>query len=370
MIACGLFIACQGNSKKLKKLTIKLTDKTLTLPLDNRTSNISDGIFYLKSENILFNLNWNENGVQLYDVGKKTKIKSLNFDYEGPNGVLDLMGIYVQSLDSIFLFNQLESQITLIDSSGKIQSKIPYQLPEKYSPAFVHNAYFHSTPLLIDEKLIVKTHYYGPYSEMTQEILQSKELLYEIDLQTGKTEFLDFKFPIDYMKDGLKLFEASIAHGAGKHVFSLFGDHRLFYVSEFGEPLKMVEGKSEFLPQKLPLFPIDADPVEYRNYSFYSPHYESLDYDPFRNVFIRFAFHPFEQKVDIPPSEMRNFSGPFSIQVFDENLTFLSETAFEANHFHPFIYFITKEGIYISTNHPLNPNSQEDEMSFALLEYK
>ncbi|MEP0710750.1 MAG: DUF4221 family protein, partial [Algoriphagus sp.] len=218
-------------------------------------------------------------------------------------------------------------------------------------------------------KLTVKTHYYGPLQNMTQEELLKKELVYEIDLETGITSFLDFKFPIDYMLGGLKLFEASIAHGASKHVYSLFGDHRLFYVSEFGDSLKWKDGKSNFVPQTLPLFPLQGDGLDFRKYSYYSPHYESLVYDPYREVFIRFVFHSFEQDESVPVSDMRNHSGPFSIQIFDIELNLKSETAFEANHYHPFDYFITKEGIYLSINHPLNPQNKEDQMTFELLEF-
>ncbi|MEP1087166.1 DUF4221 family protein [Algoriphagus sp.] len=362
-------LACESGHKEAKFFELQYKGKNLSLPIDESTSNLSDGLTYFAQGNLLFSLNWIENGFQIYDLDEKRKIADVTFDYEGPNGVLDVMGIFVQSLDSIFLFNQLESQVTLIDSSGKIKSKIKYQTPEKYSPAFVHNAYFNSPPLLQGNKLTVKTHYYGPLQNMTQEELLKKELVYEIDLETGITSFLDFKFPIDYMLGGLKLFEASIAHGASKHVYSLFGDHRLFYVSEFGDSLKWKDGKSNFVPQTLPLFPLQGDGLDFRKYSYYSPHYESLVYDPYREVFIRFVFHSFEQDESVPVSDMRNHSGPFSIQIFDIELNLKSETAFEANHYHPFDYFITKEGIYLSINHPLNPQNKEDQMTFELLEF-
>ena len=114
---------------------------------------------------------------------------------------------------------------------------------------------------------------------------------------------------------------------------------------------------------------MQGDGLDFRKYSYYSPHYESLDYDPYREVFIRFAFHPFDQIEDVSPSDMRNHSGPFSIQVFDKDLNLMSETPFPANKYHPFDYFITPQGVYISTSHPLNPEIKEDEIKFELLEF-
>ncbi|WP_373397010.1 hypothetical protein V8V91_20795 [Algoriphagus halophilus] len=46
-------------------------------------------------------------------------------------------------------------------------------------------------------------------------------MVYEIDLNTGEPNFLDFHFPKDYMPEGVKHFEGSITHGANKHVYSL-----------------------------------------------------------------------------------------------------------------------------------------------------
>lgn len=365
----GLTSCSPTNDETRRPLELKRSEVEFILNVDDSTSNVSDGLTFLSKNNLLFNLNWTQNSIQIYNLSSGKKVKDLKFDYEGPFGVLDIMGIYPRSVDSIFLFNQLEPQITLIDTSGRIKNKLTYEVPDRYSPAFIHNAYFSSPPILNGDKMIAKTHFYGPLQNMTQSELQEKDLVYEIDLKTGKTWFLDFKFPKDYMPDGLKLFEASIAKGAGKYVYSLFGDHRLFFVNEFGDTLQSVNGKSEFLPENLPLFPLQGDGLDFRKYSYYSPHYESLDYDPYREVFIRFAFHPFEQDESVPPSDMRNHSGPFSIQVFDKNLNLMSETPFPANKYHPFDYFITPEGIYISTSHPLNPEIKEDQMKFELFEF-
>ncbi|MHA7131076.1 DUF4221 family protein [Algoriphagus namhaensis] len=364
------FFSCQSPSEKPISLELQPTDFFLHLSVDDSTSNISDGLTYHAESNLLFSLNWIQNSIQIYDLEEERKVKELRFDYEGPNGVLDIMGIYPHSLDSIFLFNQLESELTLIDTSGQIRGRLAYQSPDQYSPAFVHHAYFTSPPVLKGDKMIVKTHFYGNIQTMTQEQLEQKQLVYEIDLKSGATRFLDLKFPDDYMPNGLKLFEASIATGAGKHVYSLFGDHRLFYVEEWGDSLKWKEGKSAHLPASLPYLPMGADGLDFRKYSFYSPHYESMAYDPFRKLFIRFAFHEIEPDDSVPVSDWRNHSGPFSVQLFDENLDLVSEMAFPAGQYHPFSYFITEDGLYLSTNHPLNPANQEDRMSFRLIEFR
>lgn len=371
LIFALLIFACTGKNQNPTSFQLAESGEIIRLPLDTATSNISDGLQFFPGESpLLFNLNWMENSIQIYDLTQKKKINELKFDYEGPNGVLDIMGIYVHNLDSIFLFNQLVNQLTLIDTSGTIKGKISYEGPDQYSPAFIHNAYFKSPPILKGNKLTVKTHFYGQITSVTNEQLNEKELMYEIDLKTGKTEFFGVNYPKDYLLAGFKLFEPSIAFGAGKYVVSMFGDHRLFYTDSLGTPLKEVAAKSNYLNEAIPLFPKDADGLAYRTYSYYSPHYETIEFDPYRNVFIRFAFHAMDYDPSVPVPEMRNHSGPFSIQIFDTNLNLVSEKFFDKNRYHPFDYFLTKDGLYLSTNHPLNPETKEDELAFELIEFK
>lgn len=377
-----LFIyACTGKNQNSSSFQLAESGEIIRLPLDTTTSNISDGLQFFPGESpLLFNLNWVENSIQIYDLTQKKKIKELKFDYEGPNGVLDIMGIYVHNLDSIFLFNQLVNQLTLIDTAGTIKSKITYVAPDKYGPAFFSNSYFKSTPILKKKKLLVKSRLKGQITSMTNDQLNEKELMYLIDLEmgksgilgldSGKTEFLGIKYPKDYLLGGFKIFESSIAYGAGKHVVSMFGDHRLFYTDSLGTPLKEVAAKSNYLNEAIPLFPKDADGLAYRTYSYYSPHYETIEFDPYRNLFIRFAFHAMEYDPSVPVPEMRNHTGPFSIQIFDQNLKLVSEKFFDKNRYHPFDYFLTKDGLYLSTNHPLNPETKEDQLAFELIEFK
>lgn len=365
-----IFSACDPSTSKNSSLQLIETGKILKLPLDNETSNISDGIHYFDGDSpLIFNLNWAKNSIQIYDLKTKSKIKELEFDYEGPQGVLDVFGIYVHNLDSIFLFNQLVGQISLTDTSRNVYQKIKYEAPEKYTPAFVHNTYFLSKPILIGDRMIVKTHFHGQISKTTNDDLKEKELMYSINLNSGKTQFLGLKYPENYLLQGTKLFEPSIVFHEGKFVISYFGDHRIYFTSDLDGPIQSKDVKSPYLEETLPNMPVGAEREVLRSYYHSSPHYETLEFDPFRKVFIRFALHAHTLDPSVPVNEYRNYSGPFSIQVLDENLNLISEKSFEKNKYHPFDFFIAKEGIYISLSHPLNPNNKEDEFAFELIEF-
>ncbi|MGM0579195.1 MAG: DUF4221 family protein [Bacteroidota bacterium] len=228
-----LTVSCYQESKDKEHLDIELIEKALEIPLNNKTSNISRGLqAYSDNDNeLLFNINWGQNSLQIYDIASGDFIKEIFFQSEGDKAVGRIFGFHIHNLDSIFLFNQQSSEIVMMDTANTIKSRIEYNPPEGYSNAFVHNAYFISHPILKGNELIVKTHLQGDYQKMTDEELEQKLITYSINLENGSVELLPQKYPEDYLNKGLKFYEYSMAANANQIVFSLLGDHRLFYSS-------------------------------------------------------------------------------------------------------------------------------------------
>lgn len=282
----------------------------------NETSNISRGLqaYSNDEDELLFDINWNRNSLQIYDVASGESIKEISFQTEGDEAVGRVFGFHVQSLDSIFLFSQQVAEIVLIDSANTIKDRISYETPDEYSNAFVHNAYFISRPILHDNKLIVKTHLQGNYKDMTAEKLQKKSISYSIDIESGAAELLNPKYPADYLNRGLKFYEYSMASNTDQLVFSFFGDHRLFYSSKnTGNTLKSKMVKSRYLADELPLFPINGARESSYKYLFASDHYESLLYDNYRNIYYRFCFPAQEYNNMEELSTLKETPNSFSI---------------------------------------------------------
>jgi hypothetical protein len=370
-VALLSFVACNPDTKDHSNLRLVETGEVLQLPLDNETPNISDGIQYVDGDvPLLFNLNWFKNSLQIYDLKAKAQVKEIIFDQEGPEGVMEVFSFFVHSLDSIFLFNQRSSQIAIADTSGRVHSKIKYMAPDNYSPAFVHNTYFLSNPVLMGDEMLVKTHFHGNPREMTSEELASKEVLYGINLKTGATKFHGLRYPSNYLDKGFKSYELSIAISPEKYVLSFYGDHKVYHSGDLDQPLVANEISSGFIQGEVPVFQFNAEGASYNDYFHGSPHYESIVYDPYRKLFLRFAMHGVEVGDDVRGNELRNHSGPFSIQVLDKDLNLITEKAFAKDTYHPFNFFLTPEGIYLSINHPKNPSNLEDELQFELICYE
>ncbi|MDF2156799.1 DUF4221 family protein [Algoriphagus sp. CAU 1675] len=368
LLFIGFSFSCQ---KKEKELTWALTPsgEKISFPIDDQTPNISEGLQYFKGEKeYLFNVIWNLNSLQIYDFETGLKIKDLRFDNEGPNGVGPIFGFHVHSLDSIFLFNPpFTSTINLVNSDGEIQQRIDYQIPDEGGSAFVHNSYMISPPV-IDGNLLAVNHRFGANIRLiTGEELSSKAMGYQIDLTTGKTNFFNHFFPSDYLHTGQKVIDYSRAQGKDKIVYSLLGDHRLFHSSSYDTPIQFIDAKSTYLDDILPSFNADSSPEEFTRYSRASSRYGSILYDSYRNVYYRFGFPTIPIESDEQLNALRTNPGPFVVMVFDDELNLLTESLFEAGTYLPDNSFVGEKGLYLSLNHPDNPENEEDQLKFELI---
>lgn len=348
-----------------KKLRLEETGENFSIKLDDQTPNVSLG--FSTFGDLLFNVVWEYNQIQIYDIQNGSLIKKLNFAIEGDQGVGQIFGFHIHNLDSIFLFGQVAPVIYLTDTSGIIKNKIEYEVPDGYSSAFVHPHYFVSAPKIRGNELIVKTHITGNYREVNNDQLSNKALGYSINLLSGKTNVLSHNYPDDYLINGLKHFEHSMAIGDGKVVYSFFGDHRLFFASSFEDAIQSKNAGSQYLDASLRLFPVDGERLETLQYMNTSSRYDNLIYDPFRNIYYRFAYPTLDISDQAEIQRLRIAPGPFVVMILDQELNVIGETYFSKGKYLPTNFFIHENGLFLSINHPDNPENKEDEFKFELL---
>lgn len=344
----------------------------VSLQIDSQTSNVSDGLFPYQDENgsWLFNLNMSNNEIQLYNLDSGRMHKRIVFDLEGPDGVGFVQGFYVQSMDSIFLFGYPGGELHLSDTSAKVISKITYEPPAEYSPAFIHNAYFIADPIVSEDKLLVKTRPDMRASEATSAYLSDKKLTYSIDLTTGEVTLSEMGYPENYAEEGAKQLDFSMARAEDKQVYSFIADHNLYVYDMDGELLSVAPAKSQYLEQTFQTFPDINDRTALYSYLFASDRYERLLYDEYRGVFYRFVFPKVEVQNEEEINQLRRFPRKFSVIILNKDLNVLGEKLMPENTYYPGNSFVGKGGLYISISHPDNPRNKEDLMSFEVFKLK
>jgi len=202
---------------------------------------------------------------------------------------------------------------------------------------------------------------------MTEEKLKMSKMAYSIDLSNGNVVPSKLNYPEGYLCKALKNFEPSLVFQPNFTVYSLFGDHRVFKQKQDGT-LETFDGQSQYLDESLPLFPVAGERLDTQKYLTASLRYESLIYDPYREVYYRFAYPTLAIAKEEDLRLLRENPGPFVIQVFDNELKMLTERYFEGGIYFPNNSFLTKEGFYISINNPENPNANEDLFQFERLD--
>jgi hypothetical protein len=227
-----------------------------------------------------------------------------------------------------------------------------------------------SPPVVTGNLLAVNHRFSANLREITGEELSSKTMGYQINMSTGETAYFNHFFPSDYLQSGQKMIDFSRAQGNDKIVYSLHGDHQLYYSSGFDLPLRSVAAGSSYLDENLSSIQPDGSPEEFQRYALASSRYGSILYDSYRNVYYRFAYPTLTDITAEEIKELRNAPGPFVVMVFDEDLNLITERLFEGGTYLPDNSFVGEKGLYLSINHPNNPQNKEDQMSFELVELK
>lgn len=306
--------------------------------------------------------------IQVYDIQEKILSKEMKFEKEGSEGIGILTGFFVHDLDSIFIFTNTPGTIYLTDLEQSYLSSITLEIPDGYVGPVFRAAPFNSTPHIRGDKMLAKVLVPARLLDMEESQLSQQFLSAEFSLDNGKGNFSAHKYPKGYLEDGLKAPYYSMAASPDQVVYSLFADHRLQVAEGVSSGTKTVAAKSQYLPEIFPSLSRTAVQLDYMTYLFTSPRYEGLIYDKYREIYYRFCYPSIEISGQEEINQLRAYPKDFSIMILDSELNILGETRFTGKHLVPNNVFVAEEGLYISANHPDNPNLKEDWLEFKLLE--
>ena len=95
--------------------------------------------------------------------------------------------------------------------------------------------------------------------------------------------------------------------------------------------------------------------------------YGDIVYDPYREVYYRFAYHYSEL------DSKKNWRGnavfgrkKFSVIILTKDFEIIGETLFPEAVYNSYVFFVHKEGLYISRDYQINYDQSEDYMTFEL----
>lgn len=366
LLSC-LFFSC-GNEKKNTNsyvYDLETTEKNKTIALD---SDVRYNAFYLYVFNdggkeYLAFLNYRTNQILFYDFTKSEFLFKLNIESEGPDGVVQPTGLYIKDLDNIYVSSYAYAGLIKVDTTCRVVQKIPYgTTSEGYQvlPSYTPSSHPYIAPVLIDDKIYITQ----PAVERFH-ALDKTPLSVTVDSVLKKCEGLPLTYSI-LTKEELEANDTRFSRifNGKEFIYSFYASEDIVVASVDHSDVKRVKVKSRY---------IDS-PTEKQELSEKGPklnlelaRYGDLIYDSYRDVYYRFAYPKTELEDNIQWWGKSVYGRKkFSVIILDKDFHVIGETLFPEAIYNSYVFFVHKDGLYISRDYQMLYGNSEDYMTFEL----
>lgn len=374
-------ISCKRQHSEAKDATYKnaetnytaslIPDSIISFAIDERTSLFNPQIrFFLDNKNRPYFIVDNNIGNRLifFDFNTKNRVFEVNYDRAGVNGIGELQGASILSLDSIIVLGTSDEDIYLSDTSGTIKHK--YKVKPKSGIDRTPQLRYGITNSCVASNKDIYLFTFPPGLGWPREAEALKEsTIVKYNLLEEDWHFINIPYPEVYHQSGHYTFTHFIGDidRNGEKLIINFPASNYVFVYENGIITKFL-GKSdkvENIPPPGRKMATTSEEIDTQILE--SPAYLFLSYDPYRKVYYRFLLNAQEDISSIGDVLKMYDEKPCSIIILDENFKKIGETVLAENTYHIPDHFIGPKGLYISTNHPDNPNINEDKLAYQLL---
>lgn len=149
-------------------------------------------------------------------------------------------------------------------------------------------------------------------------------------------------------------------------IYSFYADEYIYVTSVNHQEIDKIHVKSKYI-DKIETEEPPSDPNLAVKRILEKAHYGDLIYDQYRDVYYRFVY----PETELDPN--RTYMGTvvfgrniFSVIILDKNFNIIGETLFPEDIYNSFVFFVHRDGLYISRDYQINFNQPEDQMNFEL----
>ena len=148
-----------------------------------------------------------------------------------------------------------------------------------------------------------------------------------------------------------------------RFIYSFHYDENLYVATPTHDSIQKVPAKSKYTDKVQLPDELKATVEDFCVNAWYN----NLLYDPYREVYYRITHPASTLDKEYNPMDIISFGRKnFSILILDKDFNLLGETLSPNYTYNPQIMFIRPEGLYISDSHCLNPQFNDDILSFRL----
>lgn len=363
-----LLISCR--QEKPSASYIYNLEATGTIKSFSLDSDVRYNAFYLysfsddKGKEYLSFLNYRTNQILFYDLNTSEFLFKLNLDSEGPNGIVQPTGYYIKDFDNIYVSSYAYSGLIKVDTTGCIVQKIPYGTTSegyKVLPSYAPSSHPYIPPVIIGKEIYITQNAVARFHSIAE-----TPLSVVIDTVQKSNKGLPLTYSILTKKE-LQANDTRFSRvfNGKDFVYSFYVDEDIIVTPTNHSELRTVNVKSKY---------IDS-PAEVQENSEKGPklnlelaRYGDLIYDPYREVYYRFAYPKTTLDDKIRWWGKAVYGRKiFSVIILNKEFEIIGETLFPEAIYNSYVFFVHKDGLYISRDYQMLYGDSEDYMTFELV---
>lgn len=364
-----LCVACSNEQKEGSyRYDLRTTEKVKQIPLD---SDVRYNAFYLytfsdeEGKEYLTFLNYRSNQILFYDWEKSEFLFKLDLHADGPDGVVQPTGLYVKDWDNIYVSSYAYEGLIRVDTACRIVRKIPYGTTAdgyKVLPSYTPSSHPYVPPVMIDGRLCITqpaNARFHPVSETPLSVW--------VDTARNVCEELPLTYGILTKEElGANDTRFSRIFNGKEFVYSFYASEDIIVASADHSEVKRVKVKSRYVDS-----PAMGQEVSEKGakLNLELARYGDLLYDPYREVYYRFAYPRVELDDKIQWRGKAVYGRKkFSVIILDKDFNIIGETLFPEAVYNSYVFFVHKDGLYISRDYQMLYGDSEDFMTFELFD--
>jgi hypothetical protein len=364
-----LLSSCRNDGMYPDRYTLIREESALTIPIGSDSKNLSFCIEFYNSDGIdyLAVANHKQYSIEIYDLNKSVLVNIIRPGIEGSNA-LTPYSFLIKNPDTIVGF-QLNAVLGIVTLRGEVIKRITFDRDQKGRINRFAEKTGGGRPLMKENVVYLVQEYREPENNgiLTSQSLLKTNINTCIDLISGEVTTSTLTYPAELVGrdvSGMETCRTLGYKGLFVYHFRLLNDLYLTYDHitfkkvplETNYKLHLEEEHWRYL----------SDITGAMRYSLEKDEVQNIYFDEFREcyyVFVRKRCNDYDKNIDF----LSKFMFPHCfIIILDKNLNYMGEFFLPDNTYSCQMVFITPEGLYISEDHPNNPDFNEDFMRFRL----
>jgi hypothetical protein len=307
-----------------------------------------------------------ENKILVFDYQNSKLIHKINLEERGPNSVGKVSGFHVITSDSILITSRFVQTLNFVDSLGRKIFKCDYRDDQLQTTDTKSD--FRTPVFIRDDLFFLYQALEGNWNQLPLSEFKNYKPTLILNLKTGAKKKVGPQLPYPDSELRRKAFDYSIAKAGEKYLFSYDGSDIIFTTTDF-EKFSGYLCKSRNVFGYLADYLGSSDIYNVIKRRVQSCFYSSVVWDPYREVFYRFyKIGKKDLKNADNLNDLNYYPPSFGIMVINKHMEIISDQVYENSKYFFGNFFIDKKGLYISINHPNNPEMDYNKITFELFE--